>query len=212
MTVELANQGHRVFASSRKIGRQLRCLSLEYRDVLVYEMDVSKENSVRETAQQMARYDDNLDVVVSNAGILIPGDREATVFSLDSQALEAMLQVNVIGAARVIRYFSPLIRSNGLFATITSEAGSISNTFSSMPGYAVSKAAENKLVAIQNISETKYRSIAIHPGRVDTDMNRESAEIAPSECAKDLADILTGKKRLPEKEWFFNYLGEPMQH
>ena len=54
----------------------------------------------------------------------------------------------------------------------------------------------------KNISETKYRSIAIHPGRVDTDMNRESAEIAPSECAKDLADILTGKKKLPEKNGF----------
>ena len=30
--------------------------------------------------------------------------------------------------------------------------------------------------------------------------------------SQDLADILTGKKKLPEKEWFFNYLGEPMQH
>lgn len=175
-------------------------------------MDVTREDSVRAAAQRLAESPGALDAVVSNAGVLTPGDREATVLSLDSGALEEMLRVNVLGAARVIRCLSPLVRPGGLFATITSEAGSISNPFPNMPGYAISKAAENKLVSIQSVSGAAYRTLAIHPGRVATDMNRESAEITPEACARGLADLLTGKTALPDGEWFVNYLGEPMPH
>lgn len=212
LTAELVARGHRVFATSRRIGETLACLAQKDPNVTIYEMDVSNEDSVFNTAQQLAQYPGLLDCVVSNAGILVQEDWESTIFSLDGRSLEAMLQVNVVGAARVIRCFDPLVRPGGIFATVTSEAGAISNAFSSLPGYAISKAAENKLVSIQNASGVNYRALAIHPGRVATDMNHESAEITPQKSAKGIADILTGSIKLPEEEWFVNYLGEPMPH
>jgi NAD(P)-dependent dehydrogenase (short-subunit alcohol dehydrogenase family) len=173
-------------------------------------MDVENESSVRDEAERIARFPGRLDAVVSNAGLSVPRAKAATVLTLFPEDLEAMLRVNVVGAARIIRCFDPLVKDGGIFATITSEAGAISNAFPSMPGYAISKAAENKLVSIQHATVTRYRVLAVHPGRVDTDMNRESAQISAQVCADALADLLCGRKQWPEKEWFIDYHGEPM--
>ncbi len=175
-------------------------------------MNVESEASVESEALRIESFPGRLDAVVSNAGLSVPRAKAASVLTLCPEDLEAMLRVNVTGAARVIRFFDPLVKDGGLFATVTSEAGSISNAFSSMPGYAVSKAAENKLVSIQRATVTRYRVLAVHPGRVETDMNRESAQISPQVCASALSDLLCGRKRWPEDEWFVNYLGQPMPH
>jgi NAD(P)-dependent dehydrogenase (short-subunit alcohol dehydrogenase family) len=208
----LAKDGHRVFATARKVEGALKQLSEKYRTVLVSEMDVTSEKGVKEEAKRIADQFGGLDVVVSNAGVSVPRAKTATVFTLESIDFEEMLAVNVVGAARVIRYFGPLIRSGGLFATITSEAGSIENAFSSMPGYAISKAAQNKLVSVQQVSTQGHKVLAIHPGRVDTDMGRESAQISPEVSAAGIRDIITGVQKLPADEWFVNYLGEAMSH
>lgn len=212
MTATLAQQGSRVFATARRTDGALAKLAEQYSNVFLLEMDVESEASVQEAAKRIAQFPGKLDGVVSNAGVSVPRDRTATVLSMLAEDLEAMLQVNVVGAARVIRHFDPLVKNGGWFATVTSEAGSLANAFPSMPGYAISKAAENKLVSVQHATVTRYRVLAIHPGRVDTDMGRESAQISTKTAADALSGLLCGGKTLPQDEWFFNYLGEPMPH
>jgi NAD(P)-dependent dehydrogenase (short-subunit alcohol dehydrogenase family) len=174
-------------------------------------MDVEDEETVREASLKVKELSPGLDAVISNAGILCPSDRVNLVTSLDIGDLAAMLSVNTLGAARVIRYFDPLMRDGGVFATITSEAGEISNPFPELPGYCVSKAAANKLVSIQRVTVSRYHVFAIHPGRVDTDMGRVSAQITPMESARGICDIVTGKKPIPQEAgWFINYRGESM--
>ncbi len=199
-----------MFATARHINDALRELAAQNPNVYVSEMDVESEASVQKEAKRIACFPGQLDVIVSNAGLSVPRAKSATVLSLLSEDFEAMLQVYVLGAARIIRCFDPLMKDGGIFATVTSEAGAISNAFPSMPGYAISKAAENKLVSIQHVTVTRYRVLAIHPGRVDTDMGHDSAQISAQVCADSMADLLCGRKQWPEKEWFINSLGEPM--
>jgi NAD(P)-dependent dehydrogenase (short-subunit alcohol dehydrogenase family) len=208
----LARDGHRVFATARRAEAALLRLAEKYDNILISEMDVANEESVQKEAKHIADHFGTLDVVVSNAGVSVPRAKTATVFTMESSDFEEMLAVNVVGSARVIRYFGPLVRSGGLFATITSEAGSIENAFPSMPGYAISKAAQNKLVTIQRATTQDSRVFAIHPGRVDTDMGRESAQISPEVSAAGIRNIITGVQMLPADEWFVNYLGEAMPH
>lgn len=208
----LAAGGHCVFATARHTAGAVAGLAAEFSNIIPREMDIVSEDAVRREAERIAALAGGLDIVVSNAGVSVPRDKTATVLSMESEDLEAMLAVNVVGAARVIRHFGPLVRPGGIFATITSEAGSIGNAFPAMPGYSISKAAENKLVSIQHATVAGYRVLAIHPGRVDTDMGRESAQITPQESADGICSILTGGKPLPANEWFLNYRGEPMPH
>lgn len=213
MVLALSAQGHRVFALARRVEGVLAQVAGEREGVFACEMDVESEESVKNGARTIQRIAGGLDAVVSNAGVLSPADRTCDVRTMQSRDLEAMLRVNVVGAARVIRYFDPLVRDRGLFATVTSEAGSISNPFPGLPGYSISKAAENKLVSIQAVTVTRYRVLAIHPGRVDTDMGHESAQISPTESARGICALITGEQPVPpEYGWFVDYLGRPMPH
>ncbi|MDO4274546.1 MAG: SDR family NAD(P)-dependent oxidoreductase [Eubacteriales bacterium] len=207
----MAERGHQVFATYRNCSKQLMELKETYEQVILWEMDVTSEAAVQKAADQVKKTWGTLDGVVSNAGCLPDGDRENQIFDMRPEDLEEMLKVNVIGPARVIRCFSPLMEKGGVFITITSEAGSISNAFCDLPGYSISKAAANKLVSIQHCTTKDYRVLAVHPGRADTDMGYVSAQITPKESAKGICDILTGVKKIPESYgWFINYRGEQM--
>ena len=53
----------------------------------------------------------------------------------------------------------------------------------------------------------------IHPGRMDTIMGKENAQIHPRESAKGLFDILEQKIDIPPMDIpFINYKGEPMPY
>lgn len=209
----LASKGHRVYAGVRKDEGQLDKLTEKWKNITVLKMDVTKEEQVLDAAKRVKLLSGGLDAVVSNAGVCAPEERKTIVTTLRSQDLEYMLSVNVIGAARVIRKLGALVRDGGVFATITSEAGAMSNIFPEMPGYSISKAAENKLVSIQYVTEKRFRVFAIHPGRVDTDMGHVSAQITPWESAEGIAAIVTGERNVPrEYGWFIDYRGERMQY
>lgn len=208
----LAREGHAVIASSRSPNEALMKLAGRFDNVKLLTLDVSDEESVCQAAQRVKADFGELDAVVSNAGLNVERAKSANIFNLRDTDLREMLEVNVIGAARVIRFIGPLVKDGGLFITVTSEAGSIQNAFTSMPGYAISKAAENKLVTIQRATTSRYNVIAVHPGRVDTDMGHDTAQISPSESVSGIAALLTGRVSIPKDEWFVDYLGHPMAY
>ncbi len=80
-----------------------------------------------------------------------------------------------------------------------------------MPVYSLSKIAAGKAAGIIGASvEEKFRVLAIHPGRMDTDMGHESAQIRPEEAAEGIYELATGQ-RVPES-WYVDYLGRKMEH
>jgi len=53
---------------------------------------------------------------------------------------------------------------------------------------------------------------AVHPGRMNTVMGRNDAQIEPELAARGIIRILSGEKRIPpENGWFIDYRGEAMQ-
>jgi NAD(P)-dependent dehydrogenase (short-subunit alcohol dehydrogenase family) len=99
-----------------------------------------------------------------------------------------------------------------MFITVTSEAGSMTTIGAKYPGYSISKAAQNKLTAVFAKTAAHCRVYAVHPGRMNTVMGKNDAQIEPEEAAEGIYRILSGEKTIPpENGWFIDYRGEAME-
>ncbi|WP_026486425.1 SDR family NAD(P)-dependent oxidoreductase [Caldanaerobius polysaccharolyticus] len=213
-----AMRGHHVFAGV--YGRDDLSRIEEVKEELsqyvdVIELDVSDELSVKEAAMRVGFAKNNaIDCLINCAGILLPGDRNNTISEMDIGELRKTLEINTIGTVNVIKHFLPCMRSDGqgLLLFITSEAGSVSHNGMNFPAYSISKAAANKAVFVLRATVgDKYKVYAVHPGRMNTDMGRTTAEIEPEESAESIYSIVTGLRKVSDNNnGFINYKGEPM--
>ena len=51
---------------------------------------------------------------------------------------------------------------------------------------------------------------AVHPGRMNTDMGRTTAQIEPEEAAIGFCNILEGTTHIEKDQWFIDYRGNAM--
>ncbi|QIS16699.1 SDR family oxidoreductase [Nocardia arthritidis] len=109
-----------------------------------------------------------LDVLVHNAGIADIG----TIADSSVEQWRKTLEANLIAVAELTRLLLPALRSaNGHVVLINSGAGLRAN-----PGWASYAASKFGLRAFGDalrLEEPSLRVTSIHPGRIDTDMQRE---------------------------------------
>lgn len=146
----------------------------------------------------------------------MPGD---CIRDLDIDMLRRNLEVNVVGTALVCKYFiEQLYRSVcPCIMDITSEAAHLSPKGYNYPAYSMSKYAANMYTQkLRNFLEEERRELhmriyMIHPGRMDTAMGKENAQIHPKEAAEGIYAILSERKEiLPMEIPFIDYKGRPM--
>ncbi len=116
---------------------------------------------------------ERVDVLVHSAGVLRSG---AVAHSPASDWLESMT-VNVVAVAMVTRALLPALRrAHGLVLAVNSGSGLVSGASSG--AYCASKFALRALTDALREEERRHgvRVTSLHPGRVDTDMQRELVE------------------------------------
>src|SRR5512145_1594517 len=94
--------------------------------LLITELDVADDVSVKKAAAFIARHTPALDVLINNAAIL--GDTEAGLFDdIDFAEILRVFNVNAVGALRVTHSLAQLLMQSEekLLVNISSEAGSI---------------------------------------------------------------------------------------
>jgi NAD(P)-dependent dehydrogenase (short-subunit alcohol dehydrogenase family) len=130
--------------------------------------DVTSRAQVVTCFEEIGRDFGGVDVVVNNAGILIPGD----VASLQAEDLDAMLRVNLFGALFVMQQAVARMRrqGGGTIVNLGSLAGR--RGVGPLGGYCATKFA---LVGITEALRTELAGEPIHvalvmPGAVDTPM------------------------------------------
>jgi NAD(P)-dependent dehydrogenase (short-subunit alcohol dehydrogenase family) len=208
-----AEKGHSVYAGYRNNpSAALTLAAKQFDHFKMVELDVTSESMAEAAAQRIAADGGQLDAVVVAAGILADSDRNLFITDAVIDDLRAALDTNVTGSAVMIKHFHRLVKDGGMFIMVTSEAGSMTNSGEKYPGYSVSKAAQNKLTAVFAKTVSRYAVYALHPGRMNTVMGRDDAQIEPEEAASGILRILTGEKKVPpENGWFINYRGEAME-
>lgn len=110
---------------------------------------------------------DELDVLVHSAGVGMLG----TVAELPADAWRTQFEVNVVAVAELTRLLLPALRAaRGTVVSVNSGAG-----LAAGPGwgsYAASKFALRAFTDALRGEEPSLRVCSVHPGRVDTDMQR----------------------------------------
>jgi len=164
----------KVAAEARKLGAQ----------TLVAATDVTDPEAVAACFRKAVRRFGTVDIVVNNAGVLIP----ARVVDLRTADLQRMLDVNLIGALHVMQEAVKVMRRQGRGHVVN--VGSLAGRrgFSPLGGYCATKFA---LVGLTEALRTELVGERIHvslvlPGVVDTPMaavaqaDPETAEVWPA--------------------------------
>jgi NAD(P)-dependent dehydrogenase (short-subunit alcohol dehydrogenase family) len=128
-------------------------------------LDVTRAADVAEAARLCA----DVDIVINNAGILLPG----TLLSADGfDAIRAQLETNFYGVLAMSRAFAPVLRANGGGALVNMLSALSWLSLPSSGAYSISKAAA---WALTNGMRNELRGqgtlvVGVHAGYIDTDM------------------------------------------
>ena len=127
-------------------------------------MDLTDLDGIEEAADLF----DELDVLVHNAGVAYPGR-----FAESSpDQWRASFEVNVTGAVALTLALLPALRAaRGQVVFINSGSGL--NASPGLAAYSASKFAQRAFAESLRADEPLLRVTSIHPGRIDTEMQRE---------------------------------------
>lgn len=214
-------RGHKIIATYRSPGDELLKLKETHGDKLHMEvMDVSDYDSVKAAFGRISAEFDAIDVVVNNAAVLLEtkyykGD---PIVEMDLDKFYETFEINTFGPVRVLKEFMPLIykSKDRCIVNITSEGAKLKKEGSHYIAYSSSKIALNMYTQkIRNYLKAQddkkdIRIYMIHPGRMDTIMGVENAQISPAVPSKGIWEIIENKKDISLDIPFIDYMGEQM--
>jgi NAD(P)-dependent dehydrogenase (short-subunit alcohol dehydrogenase family) len=220
-TKQFMAKGYTVFAGQYMSNwGELEALKEEFPEqLLIVELDISSDESVKKAGQYIASITDKLEMVVNNGAIV--GNITNTIFDeLDFDEMLRVFNVTGLGGLRVTNALIPLIMNSDtkLVVNISSEAGSIGQcTRTAWYGYMMAKASVNMHAAItQNkIYDQGGQVLNFHPGWVQsyingTDVLNMNAAISADESASDLIGLIERHKEFAgPTPAFIDHLGVP---
>jgi NADP-dependent 3-hydroxy acid dehydrogenase YdfG len=155
-------------------------------------LDLADTDSVDATTEVIAE----LDVLVNNAGVSYP----ARVADSGIAEWRATFAVNVLGAVALTQALLPALRTaGGQVVFVNSGAGL--RVSPGMASYSASKFALRAFADSLREDEPALRVTTVHPGRIDTDMQRDvvalqggvydpAAYLRPGTVARVIADVI----------------------
>ncbi|RHW25070.1 SDR family NAD(P)-dependent oxidoreductase [Nocardioides immobilis] len=141
------------------------------------EADVRDSECLRLAIDESAEAMGGIDLVVANAGIVAYG----TVRQADDAAFERVIDVNLTGTFRTLKYATPhLERSRGHVMVVASALSFLA--LPSMSSYAASKAGVEMLTVAyrQEVAHLGISVGLVHPSWIETDLVRGAEQDIPS--------------------------------
>jgi NADP-dependent 3-hydroxy acid dehydrogenase YdfG len=171
VAVALANAGARVAAGARRTDRlaelATRVAEQAAGEILPVKLDVADEQSVRDAVATTVEHFGRLDVVVSNAGVMLVGP----VQNADTADWTRMVNTNLLGSMYVAHAALPyLLETKGTLVQTSSTAGRLSSAGGA--AYSATKFGINAFAEAlrQEVTTQGVRVVLIEPGMVDTEL------------------------------------------
>lgn len=175
---QLKQQGHQVIAVCRKSNDELNQVGVS----VIEGIDVTNQQSLQQLSE---RLEQNIDVLVNNAGVLANN----ALGEIDYTTVKHQYEVNAIGPLMVTETLLPKLHEGSKVAIVTSRMGSMAdNDSGGHYGYRMSKAAVN-MAGTSLAVDLKPKGIAVgllHPGYVKTDMTGHQGFVDTQHAAKGL--------------------------
>jgi short-subunit dehydrogenase len=200
---EFARRGYRLALLARR-AEALDALAAEINAqhgadrARIYPHDVTDYAAAPPLFQKILAEFGRIDVLIYNAGVLIPVGPDEYNFEKDRQ----MLEVNTLGGMAWLNLGAQFFerQRSGSLVGISSVAGDRGRV--GAPAYNTSKAALNTfLEALRNrLTRHGVHVLTVKPGFVATDMLKHSPRtfwvISPEQAARDIADAVRNRKQV----------------
>ena len=164
---KLLDEGYRVAATSRNLKQLIDAVNVESKNFLPLEVDLTSDESVKESLEKTVQIFHAVDVILNNAGYGIGGSIE----ELTDEETRSSFDVNVFGTLNVIRNVMPYLRAqkSGHIINISSIAGFAAGTGWSI--YAATKFAVVGLseVLAEDVKEFGVKVTVVMPGAFRTE-------------------------------------------
>lgn len=184
-------------------------------------IDLKDESSMAFAAMTL-QLEGPFDLILVSTGIL-HGENlmpEKRLADIDMSVLQETFAINTLGPALLLKYFLPLLTTNGLMGLISAKVGSIGdNRLGGWYSYRASKAALNMLIKTVAIELKRQKPealvVSIHPGTVISALSKPFAGGAGSK-ARDASiasqEILETLDKLSAEQsgGFFAFDGEEL--
>ena len=161
-------------------------------------LDFLKPESILTAVENIKRLAPSIDVLINNAGVVIPLDRK-DIDTINVERLRETLQVNLIGLIDFAERILLSMNEGGHIINVGSQSAILSEPLddddTDAPAYRISKTAINmytKLLA-KRLEKKGITVSSIDPGWVKTDMGGKEAQRLPEEVAQEMYDLATSK-------------------
>ena len=198
LTAELLSLGHTVYA--------LDICEIETRERLIpLRADITKPEELTRVAKMLADTAVTLDSLICVAGI----HRMASLVESDTETLERVIRVNLVGTMLTCRLLHPYLKEKGRVLIVTSEVAS----FDPLPFnglYNVSKTALDAYAQAlrQELGLLGQKVITIRPGAVETPLQNSS--LSGTEALAEKTKLY--KKQSKHFLYFVkHFMGTPMK-
>ncbi len=194
-TRQYATAGWNIIASCRDpaAAKELQQLATRYDQIAIEKLDVTSDAEVADLAQ---RYKDQpIDVLLNNAGIYGTLEKQ-TLGAFDFEELKKVFDVNTIGSLRVSQAFLDNVLASKQKKIISLGGGmgtqSIGRLFGGHYFIKMSKAAHLMGMGVmqKDLKDTGIMIVMISPGRVDTQLMRDSGWSGSSITAAESAELV----------------------
>ena len=191
-----------------KCADELNQLKADYKLLHVYELDITDYQQMAVLSSTL--HDLKIDVLLNNAGLY--GPKGYGFGNCDVDAWRDVFEANVIAPTKLAEAFVSQVLNSELkvIAALSSRVGShTKNTKGGGYIYRSSKAALNSVVkSLSNdLLPQGIKTVALHPGWVQTEMGGPNALISAQESAIGLKQVI---ESLSEEQsgGFYSYKGE----
>ena len=188
--VEIFSEDSKVFFSARdehKAKSVIDSIGNENIDYII--MDVADERNVLNGIESLKEKIDSIDILINNAGILIPGlKQKIDAVETDDESILKTFNINTVGVLRVCKAVLPLMRPTSRIINISSGMGQMEGMATGSIAYRLSKSALNALTIVlsQELSSKDIKVNAICPGWVQTDMGGYEATLTVKESVESI--------------------------
>jgi NAD(P)-dependent dehydrogenase (short-subunit alcohol dehydrogenase family) len=152
-------------------------------------MDVGDSESVQKGIKNLKSRITSVDVLINNAGILIPGlKHKIDAIDTDDDSIMKTFNINTVGALRVCKAVIPLMPPKSRIINISSGMGQMEGMGTGSLAYRLSKSALNAMTIVlsQELMGKNIKVNAICPGWVQTDMGGYEATLTVKESAESI--------------------------
>ncbi|MGR2948258.1 SDR family oxidoreductase [Vibrio vulnificus] len=206
---QYAQLGWNVIACCRDIdaAKELVLLAQSHSTIYIHTLDVSNDRHILALTDTFK--DKAIDVLIHNAGV--SGDICENLGGMDQQGWIDVLKVNTIAPMLITQALlnNILAGEDKTIIGMTSILASIDdNRSGGRYSYRASKAALNQIIKSLacELSEVGVKTMAIHPGWVQTDMGGKDGKVTVEESVKGMLNVIDNLK-LKHSGSFFVYDG-----